>query len=106
MDNVRILIVDDEPPARLRIQELLERQASVTVVGVAKDGWEGVRMIRAHNPDLVFLDVQMPLLDGLGVVREIGPAAMPVTIFVTAFDSFAMQAFEASALDSAEAVQR
>jgi two-component system LytT family response regulator len=99
MDVIHALVVDDELPARLRIQELLEKQISATVVGTARDGAEAVRMIRIHNPELVFLDVQMPLLDGFGVVREIGPHAMPVTIFVTAFDSFAMRAFEANALD-------
>ena len=97
--RVRVLIVDDEALSRLRLQDLLRDAAGVTVVGEAQDGDSAVEAIRALRPDLVFLDVQMPGRSGLDVVREIGPAAMPLTIFVTAFDQYALQAFDVAATD-------
>ena len=97
--RMRVLIVDDEALSRLRLQDLLRDAAGVTVVGEAQDGDSAVEAIRALKPDLVFLDVQMPGRSGLDVVREIGPAAMPLTIFVTAFDQYALQAFDVAATD-------
>ncbi|MGH7632770.1 MAG: LytR/AlgR family response regulator transcription factor [Gemmatimonadaceae bacterium] len=91
--------MDDEALSRLRLQDLLRDTAGVTVVGEAPDGDSAVEAIRALSPDLVFLDVQMPGRSGLDVVREVGPAAMPLTIFVTAFDQYALQAFDVAATD-------
>ncbi len=95
----RALIVDDEPLARVSVRTLLAREPDVTIVGECADGASAVHAIRSLRPDLVFLDVQMPGLDGFGVIREIGVAAMPTTVFVTAYDTFAVRAFEARALD-------
>lgn len=97
--TVRVLVVDDEPLGRLRVEDLLRAEPDVEVVGAAEDGLQAVAAIRALRPDLVFLDVQMPGLTGLDVVREIGPEAMPATIFVTAYDHYAVGAFEAAAVD-------
>lgn len=99
MTACRVLIVDDEPLARVSVRTLLAREADIAIVGECADGASAVDLIRAERPDLVFLDVQMPGLDGFGVIREIGPERMPVTVFVTAFDTFAVRAFEARALD-------
>src|SRR4051812_24198762 len=99
MANIRALIVDDEPLARERLRGLLEAEPDVAVVGECTDGEAAVEAIRAEPPDLVFLDVQMPNLDGFGVVEAVGPEQMPVTIFVTAYDRYALQAFEVHALD-------
>ncbi|MFL5562418.1 MAG: LytR/AlgR family response regulator transcription factor [Gemmatimonadaceae bacterium] len=96
---IRVLVVDDEPLNRVRIEDLLSREADVEVVGSPEDGVEAVEAIRALHPDLVFLDVQMPGRSGLDVVREIGPASMPATIFVTAFDRYAVDAFDVAAVD-------
>lgn len=97
--SLRVLIVDDEQLARQRILKLLDREPDVEVVGTAASGTEAVEMIRRLNPDVVFLDVQMPGASGLDVVSQVGPKAMPVTIFVTAFDQHALAAFELAALD-------
>ena len=97
MKTLRVLVVDDEKPARTRLLNLLARQPDVETVGVARNGREAVAIIRAERPDVVFLDVQMPELDGLGVVNEITPAEMPATIFVTAYEHYALPAFEAHA---------
>jgi len=96
---IRALIVDDEPLARTGVRQLVEPLDDVTIVGEASDGPEAVQQIEAHNPDLVFLDVQMPEMNGLEVVREVGVENMPLTIFVTAYDQYALDAFEAHALD-------
>jgi two-component system LytT family response regulator len=95
---LRVLVVDDEPLGRQRVLDLLDA-ADVEVVGTAADGVQAVESIRALRPDVVFLDVQMPRMSGLEVVREVGPAVMPVTVFVTAFDQFAIKAFDLSAID-------
>ena len=97
--SIRVLIVDDEPLARTGVRQLVEPLDDVTVVGEAADGPEAVRRIETHDPDLVFLDVQMPEMSGLEVVREVGVDTMPLTIFVTAYDQYALDAFEAHALD-------
>ena len=95
---LRVLVVDDEPLGRQRVLDLLET-LDVEVVGTAADGTEAVARIRELHPDVVFLDVQMPKMSGLDVVRTVGPELMPVTVFVTAFDQFAIQAFDVSAVD-------
>ena len=95
----RALIVDDEPLARTGVRQLLDPVEDVTIVGEAGDGPEAVRQIRDEALDLVFLDVQMPEMSGLEVVREVGVDQMPLTIFVTAYDEYALEAFDAHALD-------
>lgn len=97
--SIRALIVDDEPLARTGVRQLVEPVEDVTIVGEAGDGPEAVRQIQEQEPDLVFLDVQMPEMNGLEVVREVGVEQMPLTIFVTAYDQYALDAFEAHALD-------
>jgi two-component system, LytTR family, response regulator len=96
---MRVLIVDDEPLARERLRDLLENDAEVEIVGECADGPSAVTAIRSREPDLVFLDVKMPGHDGFRVVEEVGADRMPVTVFVTAFDKFALKAFEVRALD-------
>ena len=99
MGTIRALIVDDEKPARRRLRELLEKQPDITIVGECSNGEEAVRQIRTLQPDLLFLDIQMPGLDGFGVTGKIGAARMPATIFVTAYEQYALKAFEVCALD-------
>jgi two-component system LytT family response regulator len=94
-----VLVVDDEAPARQRLVDLLRKDAGVGQIAEAANGHEAIEMILGERPDLVFLDVQMPELDGLGVVDAIGPASMPLTVFVTAYDQHAVRAFESNALD-------
>lgn len=96
---LRVLVVDDERPARLRLEDLLRRQPGVEIAGTARNGALAVEAIRKLHPDLVFLDVQMPVMTGLDVVREVGTDSMPATIFVTAFDRYALQAFDVAAID-------
>ena len=96
---LRVLIVDDEPVARRRIRRLLRADRDVDVVGEAADGAAAVQAIAEKQPDLVFLDVQMPELDGFGVLRRVGPGRAPGVIFVTAFDQYALRAFEVHAVD-------
>jgi two-component system, LytTR family, response regulator len=93
------LIVDDEPLAREGIRVLVSRDPEVSAIREARDGREAVAAIRDFNPDLVFLDVQMPEMDGFAVVRKIGAERMPAVVFVTAHDQYAIQAFEINALD-------
>jgi two-component system LytT family response regulator len=99
MPEVRALIVDDEPLARRGIRQLLAPYPDITVIGECRDGREALRALATMQPDLVFLDIQMPGLDGLDVIRMHGIERMPPVIFVTAHDDFAVQAFEAQALD-------
>ncbi|HVR10586.1 MAG TPA: response regulator [Thermoanaerobaculia bacterium] len=96
---IRALIADDERPARRKLRELLGREADFAVVAEAADGVEAVAAIRDAAPDVVFLDIQMPRLDGFGVIAEVGVQAMPLVVFVTAFDEHALRAFEVHALD-------
>ena len=96
---MKILIVDDEAPARRKLQRLLAAEADVEWVGEAADGEEAVAAIRSAAPDLVLLDVQMPRLDGFGVIERIGVGRMPWVVFVTAFDEHALRAFEVHAFD-------
>jgi two-component system, LytTR family, response regulator len=97
--NIRTLIVDDEPLARQRLRRFLQAEVDVELVAECGDGNAAVAAIRDSKPDLVFLDVQMPHLNGFQVLSAVGAEQMPVVIFVTAFDAFALQAFEAEALD-------
>jgi len=96
---LRVLIVDDEPLARQRIEDLLAHEQGIEILGTADNGDRAIEKIRAQQPDLVFLDVQMPGMTGLDVVRSVGVDAMPPTIFVTAYDQHALKAFELAALD-------
>lgn len=96
---MRVLIVDDEPLARGVIAQLLNKRGGMEVVGQARNGDEAVKLIGELQPDLVFLDVQMPGLDGFGVVRAFPADEFPWVIFATAFDEHALQAFEVSAVD-------
>jgi len=98
-DSIRVLIVDDEAPARQRLADLLRKDSQVAAILEAADGISAVEAIQSQRPDLVLLDVQMPELDGLGVIDAVGPEQMPLTIFVTAYDQHAIRAFEANALD-------
>jgi two-component system, LytTR family, response regulator len=97
--TVRALIVDDEPLARDCMRLALRATPDVQIVGECGDGESAVEAIRKYAPDIVFLDVQMPGLDGFGVLEQIETAAMPVVVFVTAFDAHAIRAFEVHALD-------
>lgn len=96
---MRVLIVDDEAWARRRIASLLEGQADVTIVAECASGAEAVVAIRDEQPDLVFLDVQMPELDGFDVLRAACPERAPLVVFATAYDEYAVRAFETHALD-------
>jgi two-component system LytT family response regulator len=96
---LRVLIADDEPLARLRLEDLLREQPGVDVVAVAEDGLEAVDAIEEHRPDIAFLDIQMPGATGLEVVARVGPERMPATVFVTAHDDHAVKAFELAAVD-------
>jgi two-component system LytT family response regulator len=97
--KIRALIVDDEPLARRRIKSLLAHDSSVAVIGECSDGFKAVSAISELTPDLVFLDVQMPAMDGFEVIKTIGAEQMPTVIFVTAYDQYALKAFEVNALD-------
>ncbi|HST62624.1 MAG TPA: LytTR family DNA-binding domain-containing protein [Longimicrobium sp.] len=97
--KIRTLVVDDEPLARRRLARLLQAEPGVEVLGVCASGREAVDAIRRDRPDLVFLDVQMPELDGFGVLAELGAEHLPTVVFVTAYDQYALQAFDVHALD-------
>jgi two-component system LytT family response regulator len=97
--SLRVLVADDEPLARARIRHLLEGEPRVSAIDEARSGAEAVRLIAQRRPDLVFLDVQMPKIDGFGVIEQVGADRMPPVVFVTAYDQYALQAFEVHALD-------
>lgn len=96
---IRVMVADDEPLARQRIEDLLAKEAGVEIAAIAATGDEAVEKIENDRPDLVFLDVQMPGRTGLEVVAAVGAERMPATIFVTAFDQFALKAFDLAAVD-------
>jgi len=98
-ERLRVLVVDDEAPARQRLVDLLRKDSRVGSTLEAANGKAAVEIIGREALDLVFLDVQMPELDGLQVIENVGAAAMPLTVFVTAYDKHAIRAFEANALD-------
>ena len=93
------MVADDEAVARRRIRRLLEQERDVVIIGECSNGSEAVDAIRQHAPDLVFLDVQMPELDGFEVIAQLTERQLPCVIFVTAFDRYAMRAFDVHAID-------
>jgi len=97
--SIRVLVTDDEPIARRRIRRFLRAESNVEVIGEASNGREAIEAIRQHNPDLVFLDVQMPECGGFDVLEMLGADLPPSIVFVTAHDEYALRAFEAGALD-------
>ena len=97
--SISALVVDDEPIARRAIVRLLGQDKEITSLGECGDGVSAVAAIRNQSPDLVFLDIQMPAMTGLDVVAEIGPERMPAVVFVTAYEQYAVRAFEANAVD-------
>ena len=99
MKKLRTVIVDDEPLARERLASLLSAEQDIEVVAQCRDGEEAVTAIEQHSPDLVFLDVQMPGLNGFEVIEAVGAEKMPLVIFVTAYDQHALRAFQVRALD-------
>ena len=96
---VRAVIVDDEPLARERVRTLLGRYPQIRVLAECDSGADAVGLVRRHRPDLLLLDVQMPALDGFGVLANLHPAEVPVTVFVTAYDEHAVRAFDVGAAD-------
>jgi two-component system, LytTR family, response regulator len=97
--KIRAVLVDDEPLARLRVRDLLTAAEDVEIIAQCANGEEAIQVIEESKPDLVFLDVQMPEIDGFDVLQAISAGYVPVVIFVTAYDQFALRAFEAQALD-------
>ncbi|MES2296103.1 MAG: response regulator [Pseudomonadota bacterium] len=95
---MRVLIVDDERPARERLQRMLEQEADVKAIAHARDGIEALQMIEAERPDAIFLDIHMPEVSGLEVAASL-PAPAPLVVFVTAYDQYAIRAFDANAID-------
>jgi two-component system LytT family response regulator len=96
---LRVIVVDDEPLARSGVADLVRKDAGLTVVAECADGRSALQAIETQEPDLVLLDVQMPELDGFEVLRRLDPARRPAVIFITAFDEFAVRAFDVHALD-------
>ena len=99
MTKIRTVVVEDEPLSRERLLALLADEQDVEVVGACSDGREAAAAIAAATPDLVFLDIQLPEVDGLELMRGLGPAERPAVVFVTAYDAYALPAFEIHALD-------
>src|SRR5215831_11635917 len=99
MSNIRTLIVDDERLARERLRQLLKDESGIDVVGECASGADALRWFQQAPPDLAFLDVQMPELDGFELLDAAGPSAHPIIVFVTAFDEYALKAFEVGAVD-------
>lgn len=97
--SLRVVLVDDEPLARERLRSLLETEADVELVAECADGVEAVAAVRSGRPDLVFLDVQMPGMDGFEVLDALDPATLPAVVFVTAYDRYALKAFDVHAVD-------
>ena len=98
-EKIRTLIVDDEPLARRNLRVLLEKDPQIEILDECRNGREAVKAIKALSPDLIFLDIQMPELDGFDVLARVGPEQIHAIIFVTAFDQYALKAFEVHALD-------
>jgi two-component system, LytTR family, response regulator len=97
--NIRVLLVDDEPLAREMLREMLQNDSQVVIVGESCNGREALEAIRLHSPDVLFLDVQMPEVGGFEVLASLGKEKIPHVIFVTAYDQYAVRAFEVHALD-------
>ena len=98
-EKIRTLIVDDEPLARRNLRVLLEKDPQIEIVDECRNGREAVKAINTLSPDLIFLDIQMPEWDGFDVLARVGPERIQAIIFVTAFDQYALKAFEVHALD-------
>jgi len=98
-ESIRVLVVDDEAPARKRLTDMLAKDRGVVGILEAENGAAAVAMIQRERPDVVFLDVQMPGVDGFGVIDALGAANMPLTVFVTGYDRFALEAFDRDATD-------
>ena len=99
MTDLRVMVVDDEPLAREGLAELLNAMSGVTVVGIHADGVSALQAIEADTPDVLCVDIRMPGLDGFDVVTSLDPDRSPAVIFVTAYDAFALRAFEVNAID-------
>ena len=99
MTDVRVVIADDEPLVRRGLRAFIGASPGLSLVGEARNGSEAVGVIRAQRPDLLFLDVQMPELDGFGVLEALAGEPMPVIVFVTAYDEYAIRAFDVHAVD-------
>src|ERR1044072_990018 len=99
MAKIRVVIIDDESPARRKIRRFLAGETDFEIVAEASTGLEAVKLIHQEKPDLIFLDIQMPGLDGFAVIEALDLKEMPQIIFTTAFDQFALKAFEVHALD-------
>ncbi len=99
MRPIRVLLVDDEPLARHRVRSLLTTEPDIELLGECDNGSEAVRRVVELRPDVLFLDVQMPGLDGFGVLHALRHAPLPFVVFVTAYDQFALRAFDVHALD-------
>lgn len=97
--SIRTMIIDDEPLARDRVRRFLRDEQDIEIVGECGNGADAVTEIRTLKPDLVFLDIQMPEKNGFEVVRSLGARDLPIVVFVTAYDQYALQAFEVHALD-------
>ncbi len=97
--TIRAIIADDEPPARERVRHLLREYNDIEVIVECANGPETVAAVKEHAPDVLFLDIQMPGLDGFGVLSALPPDKLPVVIFTTAYDQHALRAFDAHALD-------
>jgi two-component system LytT family response regulator len=96
---MKLLIIDDEPYARKKIRNFLKEESGIEIIGECENGVDAVRAIQAGKPDAIFLDVQMPDLSGFEVLQALDNDDLPLVVFVTAFDQFALQAFEVHALD-------
>ena len=96
---IRTLIVDDEPLAREKLRSFLEKESDVEILGECRDGREALETIEAEKPDLIFLDVQMPEMDGFEVLDNLDSDQLPIVIFVTAYDQYALKAFDVHAVD-------
>jgi two-component system LytT family response regulator len=99
IERIRVLIVDDEHLARVRIRDLLKSRTEIDIVGECDNSFDAIEAVRRYAPDLVFLDVQMPEKDGFFVIEKIGVEQMPAIIFITAYDQYALRAFQVHALD-------
>src|SRR2546423_4176339 len=99
LNKIRTLIVDDEPLARQNLRLLLKDDPEIEIIAECGSGHEAVRIIEADQPDLLFLDIQMPEMNGFDVIERIDTERLPAIVFVTAFDQYALQAFEVHALD-------
>lgn len=99
MNLIRTIIVDDEPEAREGVKLLLEDDAEIDILGMCKNGVEAIEMIQSHDVDLMFLDIQMPLVNGFEVINSVVKERLPFIVFVTAYDQYALKAFEIHAVD-------